>query len=474
MFTYKSTLITISFILVLFIVIHFILDFDGLYGQDSYEYLRYTKALHTYLISGKSPGSFSWPLYYPITGSIVSLLFAPPIALQLISIAALVISGYFISKTILLLYPRTNYISLYVLATFVFSPLVFRLGITNMSDMFCTALIVLSFYHGFSYYKKETIKHLYLVVVFSICAVMTRYVAFVVLSPLAVTICYSFFKTKKHFLHLPVLVLVGVVLLLPHVFIQKNAIGFLNHNALTLWSVINFFKLSFTTSEGVNNYNFPNIIYAFSSLFHPRFLFFGIVLVLLYFKTKIITTEIKIVLFSLLTYSLFLAGIPYQNNRFLLLSYPLGIIVLYPSYLYLVDKIQTYKMGKYLILILLFLQACFSYLSLKPILNRNILEKTIAKELHNYKKTTLYSFDIDVALQGRGLNFDYKNLWVIEYAAFEKDALVLFHPTKFQKQWKGQNPLLNWNKLNNEYNLICLKEFPDGWMLYKIKPLKNE
>lgn len=75
MFSYKSTLISPIFILVLFILIHLILDFDGLYGQDSYEYLRYTKALHFYFKTGIPPGDYFWPLFYPIIGSIFSFFF---------------------------------------------------------------------------------------------------------------------------------------------------------------------------------------------------------------------------------------------------------------------------------------------------------------------------------------------------------------------------------------------------------------
>ena len=41
-----------------FLVIRLGLNFDGFYGQDSYEYLRYTDALTNYYTSGENPGDY--------------------------------------------------------------------------------------------------------------------------------------------------------------------------------------------------------------------------------------------------------------------------------------------------------------------------------------------------------------------------------------------------------------------------------
>ena len=76
---------------------------------------------------------------------------------------------------------------------------------------------------------------------------------------------------------------------------------------------------------------------------------------------------------------------------------------------------------------------CFS---LKPILERNHLEQEITSKLENYQNKTLYSFDIDIALQGRGLDFEYKNLWIEKYNTFEMVLWSYFIPISLKNNGK--------------------------------------
>lgn len=468
----KTILLLIS--LIVFIMIKYVFEFDGLYGQDSYEYLRYTEALYTYFKTGVYPGDYFWPLYYPISGAVLSFFMETKIALQLLSIASLLLCSIYIAKIISLLFDKKVNPYLHVFILFALSPIVFRLGITTMSDMLSTLFAVLCFYNAILYNRNKTVKNLYAFFILCICAIMTRYVAFVVLLPIGIHTLTVFIRNRKHLKHIPLLLLCSVSLLLPHFIIRsENSTQFLNHDWLTNWSFLNFFKSSFTTADGTSYNSLPNILYAFSSLFHPRYLLIGILLFPFYIKTKIINSELKIILISFLTYHLFLAGIPFQNSRFLLLSFPLVIILLYPAFAYLVEKMIPTNKIKYFIIALSLIQICLCSYSLKPILERNSLEKKIAFQIESYQQNTLYSFDIDVALQGRGLNFRYKNLWVKKYTSFEKNALVLFHPTKFKQQWKDKNPILNWDNLNKNYNLKIIKELPNGWKLYIIQNEKD-
>jgi hypothetical protein len=48
----------------------------------------------------------------------------------------------------------------------------------------------------------------------------------------------------------------------------------------------------------------------------------------------------------------------------------------------------------------------------KQYYDRNLLEKTISNEMKPHQNKTLYVFDIDVAMKGRGLQFNYKNLFL--------------------------------------------------------------
>lgn len=90
-----------------------------------------------------------------------------------------------------------------------------------------------------------------------------------------------------------------------------------------------------------------------------------------------------------------------------------------------------------------------------------------------YQNNVLYSFDLDVALKGRNLKFDFKNMWLKNYSNFETNSLVLFNKDKFKVQWKDKNPMNNWNLMEQNYELKVLESLDDGWVLYKITSKKQ-
>ncbi len=471
MFKQKTLLIGLIFLLILIIliIIRVIFKFDGLYGQDSYEYLRYTNALNSYFKTGVNPGDYFWPLYYPILASLLSFFVKSDLALQLISIVSLIISSLYIVKIIYLLNDNKKNIQFYVLVFFSLSPIVFKLGISNMSDMLSTLFITLFFHNGFVYTKKNKVSNLYYVIIFGLSAIMTRYAAFVVISPFTIYLIFIFFKRKEHLKHTLAFIPIVCLLITPHFIIREgNSTEFLNHNWLKDWSITHFHKDSFTTVDGTNYNLLPNILYAFSSLFNPLYFLFGLIFFPFTLRETRIAIEIKILILSFISYSFFLAGIPFQNNRFLLLSFPLIIIILFTGFNLVAEKFNKQFTKQAILFIMVIIQLTLCYFSLKPTLERNNLEREIATRLENYQNKTLYSFDIDISLQGRGLVFDYKNLWKEKYKVFPERALVLFHPTKFEKQWKGKNPIINWDNLITNYNLKIIQNLPEGWVLYEI------
>ena len=85
-----------------------------MYGQDGYEYLRYTKAIRIFILEGEHPGDYFWPLYYPIIGAILSLIISKTaLALQLVSVLSLGISAVYLNKILTLLFPKKKYTAEY-------------------------------------------------------------------------------------------------------------------------------------------------------------------------------------------------------------------------------------------------------------------------------------------------------------------------------------------------------------------------
>ena len=106
------------------------------------------------------------------------------------------------------------------------------------------------------------------------------------------------------------------------------------------------------------------------------------------------------------------------------------------------------------------------------IFTRAIIEKELATMIQPYEGATLYSFDVDLAMKGRGLDFDFKNMYLERYENFQPNDLVLFDATRYQTQWKDKNPMLNWNFIEEHYQLKVLENHPKGWKLYQIQAVK--
>lgn len=456
--------------MLIWIVVYFGFSFDGLYGQDAYEYLRYTKVLKTFLTTGQFPGDYFWGVYYPLFGSLLSFIIQNPIiALQLISVFSLIVTAIYIHKTIQLLYDSEKDVLIYTALFFMLSPMVFKMGLLVMSDMLSTVLTALCCYHFLKYYKLEIVKNIYFAAIFGVIAILTRYACVVLILPFAF---YSLFiiAKRKQFLHLIPLLLISIILALPHFFVKsQNPAAFLNHTWLQEWSATNFFKRSFDTPDGIENYGLPNIFYAFSSVFHPRYLPFGIPFLILFLMKKQRVNYVFLLLIAYSLYGLFLAGIPFQNSRFLLIAFPFLIVLFYPCFVRILETGIIKKNKNLLLIFVAIIQLSLCVYSLKTVFALNKFEKQMVVELKPFQNNTLYSFDVDIALKGRGVKFDYKNLWVKKYDSFQKNALVLFHPTKFNEQWKNKNPMLNWESLQTETKLKKIKNLPEGWILYQIQ-----
>jgi len=472
-FSLKNYSVLLLTLPVLFwIIIYFLFNFDGLYGQDAYEYLRYSKAIYDFMINGVNPGDYFWPLYYPVFGAIVNIIIQnPSLSLLLISVFSLSISAFYLDKIIHLLFRTTTKCStFYIVLFFLFSPYILKHGMLVMSDGLATCLIILAVYHFIKFRQEHFIKHFYLIAIFSIMAVMTRYASAVIVFPFIVITLIHFLKIKNTLKYVPVLILIMAILLIPHFLVRySNYDAFLSHQWIQDWSVNNFFKSNFNSVDGTAYNSYPNIIYAFSNLFHPGYIFLGIIFIPLLFLKKKYFENQRTIIVSLLLYALFLAGIPFQNNRFLLLSFPLVLVCFYPIFIYLSNLSQIKNKFFLGVIFILVIQSFLIYRAIKPTLDRNYFELEITEILKPFQDRKLYSFDIDVALKGRGLKFDYQNLWEKRYMDLKEGELVLFHPIKFQKQWKDKNPMLNWNYIKSSYNLKLLKECPEGWKLYQIQ-----
>jgi len=474
----EKYLLLILLIIPLFIllILRFVFHFDGLFGQDAYEYERYARELNDYYISGNKPAEMYWPVNYSWLGSVLIHLFPQPgFALQLISAIGLSFAGYFSIKLICLLNKiNVNSVFPYVVVILFFSPYVFRNSFAAMPDVMTAALITAAIYYSVLFYKSSIPGYYFIFCLLFAFAFFTKYASAVILITPFVYGFILFFKWKPAYLFLiPLLFFMAV---LPELFLKKEITGFTEMLPDLQWSFINFFKNSFTTQEGSSDYLLPGIVYAFENIFHPGFIFAGAFLIIIPVikRKQIIVTKEQLVflIVPVILFALFLGGIPRQNDRFLIPSFPLIVILFFSAWQIFLAGIKKLSFRISIIVFCLLMNITLTIYAFKGIYSRNQFEQNAAKDIIESENKLIYTFEADVALKARGYHGYIINLWGLDIHSYSVGALVLINEKNIESQWKSRRPEKNLFILKQNYQLELINKYSGDWKLYKIKRRK--
>jgi hypothetical protein len=296
---------------------------------------------------------------YPIICSIVNIAIPDTmLAMQLVSILSMLASTLFMIKILKLWGDDNASIYIYILLFFVVSPYLLRFSIIAMSDMFCIAMWLASFYYSLKYASVNNLKHLLLATFFAGMAVMTRYPAAILLL-LPVWICTkTIITTKKYYYLLPV-VLVALLCTIPDLIIRQRFLfwnigsqgpAFSYDFFANQFSVNNLLHRNFYNIDGWQHYDTPNIIFGLYQFFHPAFIFCGLVFLIMIFKKKNRHAYTNPLIIVILLYVLFIGCNPYQNNRYLMFVLPAVLLIYYLPFSNLVARYKFTGWSAFLIL----------------------------------------------------------------------------------------------------------------------------
>lgn len=447
--------------------------FNGLYGQDAYAYYYYSEAVRGFLNTGQDPGNFFWPVGYPVFAGILSVTGIPvSLAMQMVSIMSLLGIVYLLSRLIGFQHSDSgNQKTVYLFICFCFSPFILKAGVIGMSDL-PAAFFVLAAYYTFCLYLKESnVKWALLFGIMASLSVLTRFPSIVLVALPAILIIYWMVKRKKvfHLLALSIMAVLGIMALIR--FSDNSLSSLFNHPALTDWSLFHGLQREFTTMNGHIFYRFPNIVYVAYNWIHPGFMILGLILIFFIRKWDLKIYWVPLAIVGV--YALFLIGIPIQNKRFLILSFPFIVLFLYPAFNRLMSsRILVRKELRYVLfgLVMLLQFSIFAYY-FNQVYQLNRLEKEIAGYVkHHYAGKDIYSFSVDISFRAYGTNNTVLNLYEKKYEVFSEGNLVIFNAGLLENQWEQLNPMVNWKLMNELCELKLLHEFSNGWKLYLIQP----
>lgn len=470
-------LITVVIILQTVVICYY--NFNGFFGQDSYEYLRITRSLNAFYTTGTEPAYTVYPIMYPIVCSIVNI-FIPDtmVAMQLVSIISLVAATIFMVKILKRWSDVTAAIHLYVLLFFVVSPYLLRFSIIAMSDMFCIAMWLASLFYSLKFESGKKMRHLLLATLFAGIAVITRYPAAVMLL-LPVWICTKTIISTKKYYYLLLVLMVALICTIPDLVIRQRFIfwNIGNHEPAfsydffaNQFSINNLFQRNFYNIDGHQHYDTPNIIFGLFQFFHPAFIFCGLVFLLLLFKKHNRHSYTIPIIIVVLLYTLFIGCNPYQNNRYLMFALPAVLLVYYLPFSRLIMRFNIKGTIAYLaVLIVFIIQILLFTIGFRATVQMNKSEAVIAKYVHQLPVLPVYTLGIDGALSAYNPEIEIINLYNTTLTENNTvQGYILYNNIDFPKQFAGLLPETNFQFLKSRNRLRQIENFTDGWVLYQI------
>lgn len=467
-------------LLILFAAVRLIFQFNGLFGQDSYEYVKLERGLTDYFMHGAVIPYSVFPIGYALISSVFSFLFSDDVLMmQLISLLSLFVACIYMRKLLVSVFNTEKQVSLFLFLFFLLSPYVLRFGLLVMSDMLCIAVYLIFLFHVFEFMKHGKTHTLLVLSIAASCCVFIRYASVVALLIPCIFVLVQIIKQKK-FVQLLIPVFVFFIISIPEYFLRNRFIfwdlgetqnSFAYFYVPQQWNISNIFKNEFHNLDGLQHYTLPNIVFAFQNLVHPAFIFIGIILLFFIRKTDFQKKELRISLSIFIFYALFAACYPYQSNRYLLFTFPLVLMFYYPAFTRLYTSCKIPQNMKYAAIVLCAgIQLFLFVYSSKTIYQLNKTEKEISETIReNYTGKNIYTFSIDGALNTYHVDYHFFDIYRNTFNSIERNSLLLFNEDAFAVQFAELNPTQNYNFIKSNYELQLVEEFNDGWKLYEIK-----
>lgn len=450
-------------------VCRFGLGFNGLYGQDAHLYFQFARDI---LSSDADLSVYGVPPLYPLLGAGLGWMTGhTDMFLQLISLGAFCGIMIYARLLIFTLWPNQDkkWVPGFLAVFLLLSPYMFRGGMVVMTDMLATFLSTgtVLFYLYYRTSENARPKWLILAVTHATLAFITRYAV----APFLLLVCLDLVWTlwlRKKYLHLLTAALVAGICFIPYIAIKASVSGEItSHHLMETWSPLNLFRSSFEGPDGVSNYPVINLFSVFYHTFHPAYLFLGILLWVFVRKKDINRTTI-ILFLTVVIYSLFVGGMNFQNKRYLMISFPVMLVLLYPAFLRLLELINS-KLKSWILIGIGSVQIllCLYVFSSFYILNQ--FEQHLAENLQNRPSGKLYTFVVNQALETYEVPQQVLNLYDRVYEDMPVGSLLLINEQQWENQWKDKNPMLNVAFARDNFQLVPQQSFPGGWELYRLQ-----
>lgn len=436
--------------------------FDGLYGQDAYAYYDFAHELRDAINEGRAPGSFFWPLGYPLLLLAGFTLFGNQITvaqgLNVLLGSALPCLIYILARTIGL--RRTGALTAAILMAVCGQAM--QSSLVIMSDIPALFWAIASGVMLALYLKPSSNRTSSLTLWLALSAGLlafasiTRWIYLLLAVPWGLVVLMRSRGRIQRREILSTLIATSIVFLPQLVYNRIMPSPGLNHAWVEGWSLSHALEREFTNIDGHFLYEKANVLYyaqPFYDLYYLAPIFSPFILIGLWRLWKLARVWlIMIGGWALLPY-LFLIGIPYQNIRFPLIVLPAVAILVGAGIEMIAEWIQSVEVRGIIIPHTLARLMVFAIVAFGAIQTLHIAEKTIREFIERRQADKAVARWVNNDLPGSSRLYTFGlTLTLKHYTTLKVFELYYETPETLEARWiRGQDDYLLLNLWDIEH-----------------------
>lgn len=443
------------------------LGYEGLNGQDAYDYLRIAKEWTHGLHGGPKPAMAEHPHGYPIVAAVLgSVVGSPLLGLRLISAFGLGAIILLVRRILLRPGNDLHTVNAFALIGIALCPFLLRHAMVAMSDVATIALLLASLLLLQRWLVRRSAVNLVLTITFMVLALSFRLAAAPIVLVMLAWCLWSLLPPRVFRL---LVALASVLLLLTAAWWWPRLSAWAGHGPLAEWSAFNLFRTELHSDDGMLRYRFPNLVYVLSVFVHPGFLPIGALLIPFLRWSDLRLLESRISLSIVAVYLLFIAGMPFQNDRVLLLIQPFVALLFYPAFQRAAAFVQKrMRHPAVAVAVLALVQTGLFIRAVLPFVRQAETERVLAEQLNRHSATRIYTHGMGAALDELCPQAEITELWYAELDSFQSGAYVVVDPVSLADQWQGRAPALNWQRAQ-EQGLEQVASGPGRWVVARVR-----
>jgi hypothetical protein len=234
------------------------------------------------------------------------------------------------------------------------------------------------------------------------------------------------------------------------------------------WAPLNALRTVLHSDDGELRYAVPNAVNALKVFVHPGFLLLGPVLIPFIRRGDLLAGPQRIAAGMVAAYLLFVMGMPFQNDRVLLLAQPFVAVLLFPAF----GRAQHWVADKGLrprvvVVPLVLVQLALFVRAMLPFMRQEQLERHWAAEVCATGRSRIYTHGLGGAIGTWCPAVQVTELWYAPIDRFEPGALLLVQPHALRHQWAGMDPATSFQRAQQQ-GLLTRLEGPEGWTLFEV------